>query len=674
MAAVTCRVIAMVTATVLLGVSAAQSQGASYSLRWWSIDGGGSAGSSNSDHLVRGTIGQPDAGAATSADFMATSGFWSAAHRNQLLPGDGVETLALTAIPLQFHRRAAQLVEDVRSTSMAPGWDRAYLADRVRPLYRPDVQGIAYYEFSVITGIDRQPAGFIVLSSGEHDFPIAHWNFIGRSPCNLMELQAAQVRARADRCFKLDVLSYVAESADGEDVAHIGNRPVRVRGFDLHWLDEQVPSISHSVARPATVISDDRQAATITHTFQVTSTGRITPTLTYDAWQSWSHLKSEYASTYALLIESLRRDAAQDWQMENAILEAGEGLSPGSQYGLAVLHSGVQYSISGSGRDLVDLALLDRQSLPPLLEIRVRPKSRVLAEIYLPSMDSGASLSDSNMLGLSAAEEEGSPTFDVSLAYQNGIRETIRFMIAPVDAPAASQSSGLASMAPQSTHGDEWSPWVSYWAGSTSPHAEQPLYDQFLISTCLSGCGATAWAMLFGWGDYQAGIGNPVWIKRWGLYREDGSRGGPDAVAPRNMESGVENITREIKDYVDSFCWLGSKESETATAPWTMGGAYRYLDGRSGASISTAFSIFGIPWDGLRDEAMHAIRVENTPAIIGTGWLDHYPLAYGLAGRWRFRSVWLEVDRWFYINKGWGNTNENGWIPARTWFVGRLYP
>ena len=66
----------------------------------------------------------------------------------------------------------------------------------------------------------------------------------------------------------------------------------------------------------------------------------------------------------------------------------------------------------------------------------------------------------------------------------------------------------------------------------------------------------------------------------------------------------------------------------------------------------------------------------GTPAIIGTGWLNHYPLAYGYAWRSRqrcFIGCWTEYSRWFYVNQGWGGSND-GWVSASTWFAGRIRP
>lgn len=47
-----------------------------FSLHWWTIDGSG--GTSQSDSfVVSGTIGQPDAGRASSNSFVLSGGFWA---------------------------------------------------------------------------------------------------------------------------------------------------------------------------------------------------------------------------------------------------------------------------------------------------------------------------------------------------------------------------------------------------------------------------------------------------------------------------------------------------------------------------------------------------------------------------------------------------------------------
>jgi hypothetical protein len=217
--------------------------------------------------------------------------------------------------------------------------------------------------------------------------------------------------------------------------------------------------------------------------------------------------------------------------------------------------------------------------------------------------------------------------------------------------------------------------WTYYWAAGGG--AAQPAYFQFQHNGCYVGCGPTAWAMLFGWGDRQASTGNAYWAPRTGLYRQNGGRGA-DAVAPLAQDAGVQNMTRELNGQVHTFCAFGSG----ATAPWDMPGAWNYLNGRTGAAGRADWNSFGIKQDWLRDRAIDSIVNRRTPAVIGTGWLSHYPMAFGYA--WQTRVVrhtfafwsWNETvtDRCFYVNQGWGGGGAGDWVDASTWFAGQIFP
>lgn len=212
-----------------------------------------------------------------------------------------------------------------------------------------------------------------------------------------------------------------------------------------------------------------------------------------------------------------------------------------------------------------------------------------------------------------------------------------------------------------------------YWAAGG--HAAQPKYNQFSYKGCQVGCGAVAWGILFAWADRQAGSGNSYWAGRWGIYRQNGGSGA-NALAPLNMDDGVKNMIREIRDHIGTFCISG----QGATWPWSMSSARKYLSGRTGATLSTHYNAAGISTDDLRDIVIRSIRYRKTPAIIGTGWLYHYPVAYGYYWTSRvvrrcFIACWYETiyDRFFYVNQGWGGSG-NGWISASTWFAGEIFP
>jgi len=47
-----------------------------YDLSWWTVDGGGATFSTGGSYALGGTIGQPDAGMLTGADYALAGGFW----------------------------------------------------------------------------------------------------------------------------------------------------------------------------------------------------------------------------------------------------------------------------------------------------------------------------------------------------------------------------------------------------------------------------------------------------------------------------------------------------------------------------------------------------------------------------------------------------------------------
>src|SRR5712691_4338548 len=201
--------------------------------------------------------------------------------------------------------------------------------------------------------------------------------------------------------------------------------------------------------------------------------------------------------------------------------------------------------------------------------------------------------------------------------------------------------------------------WSYYWA--TGGGGAQPAYNQFDYGGCAIGCGPVAWSMLFGWADHQAATGNAYWAPRTGIYRQNGGRGA-DAVAPLTQDGGVQNMIVEIHNDVGTFCASGSG----ATTPWDMPGAWNYLNGRTGAWLRADWDSVGIYEDGLRDRAIDSIANRHTPAVIGTGWLSHYPLAFGYA--WQQRTI-RHCFIWCWDGGGAGE-----WIDASTWFAGQIFP
>ena len=69
-------------------------QAQTYSIDWYSIDGGGGT-STNSQYTLSGTIGQPDAGRMTGGNFTLDGGFWGIIAAVQI-PGGPLLRVVLT--------------------------------------------------------------------------------------------------------------------------------------------------------------------------------------------------------------------------------------------------------------------------------------------------------------------------------------------------------------------------------------------------------------------------------------------------------------------------------------------------------------------------------------------------------------------------------------------------
>ena len=185
-----------------------------------------------------------------------------------------------------------------------------------------------------------------------------------------------------------------------------------------------------------------------------------------------------------------------------------------------------------------------------------------------------------------------------------------------------------------------------------------------------------AWTILFVWADRQAADGNGFWAGRNGLYRQNGGRG-TEAVAPIGQDAGVRNMISELHNDVGTFCAFGSG----APTPWGVPCAYSYVNGRSYTRLDTHWKSLGIHETRLANDAANSIAYRHTPAVIGTGWLSHCPVAWRYACHDRIVRhtfllwSWEETvtDTCFYVNHGWGGSGGE-WIDAGTWFAGEIYP
>jgi len=239
------------------------------------------------------------------------------------------------------------------------------------------------------------------------------------------------------------------------------------------------------------------------------------------------------------------------------------------------------------------------------------------------------------------------------------------------------------------------------WAGNNVADAHKKVrkYAQLgahmapSTSQCASGCAATAWAMLFGFHDYEASTNVPRWTSHKGLYKRDGKATGPDAVAPEWMWDGHHGsffststplvgpaaITWELSQILNDFVLAGcAPNGEKWTAPVEMGKAHVYLERRNiNATLVSDYDGASIMTHEGKTKA-YAVIKNKQPVVIGIGHLSHYPLAVG-RDRSEYRVWERDNKRWsskadrrhFVVSMGWGRPSLQT-VPYDTWMVGSL--
>lgn len=569
-----------------------------------------------------------------------------------------VEGIPIQEIPIELHRRAANLIEAVGGTEIAPEWGAARLADTVYPFHRPDLQEVAYYEFVV------EPSGFIILSTGEHDFPVAHWNSVGPPVSGVLERRAEEADAESARFYKLDTLTYAAENEEGEQVATIGPRLIRIIGLNERWFTTE-PGINRTLAVPSDATPTDDEVTADTE-YTVERSGPEPLPVELEPWPSWQRLKAGYAVTYDVLLESLRQQAEEDWAVYRSLQEFGRGIA--APYTLRLLYPDAQFEVIGEGRDLVRverMASEERRRSPREPTDPLRPTG---PRVTIPRITP-----EQGVLVLEITPERDVETkvpFAIQIFYPNGQREEVKFFLQPTDTRRGHLKGVINAFSLASQRSEASG--IQTEVHKAGREKDQRRYRQF---TDEQGCdmdpGAVAWAMLFGWADHQACMGNSYWYPRWGLFRRDaGTHPQPDIDAPREQTNADDDVVQKVIREINRYTGL----CNGWTVLWWMREARKYFSGRTGTELDTQFThVVFIPEKRLKKLAQRTITKQNTPAVIGTGLGNQYPLA------WKYKesetTIWAGITRYnkeFYVN----HTDErtHGWIPSSTWFCGRICP
>lgn len=597
----------------------------------------------------------------------------------------GKDTVRIGDVAPSMLQRILQHVADhPKSQSNPHGFDIAnfYVGNDAIPFYRPDVntgKTPAYYEFALFSDNKfTKPTGYIIVSAGPHDYPIAHWDSKGVAISRQLLSTIKYDTTQPIKLWKLDTLSYAAEQ-NNNIISQIGNIPTLINGLTLSEFNTYTATTKlHAytwVPTDARVVDDDMTDAeekANPNTSYVKgseihsgpSEAELKQLWSYDTLTAmpWSTYQIRYRSSFAPLINSLTQQASRHWGIEQRLYPAA------NQYSVPVAENDIYYfvvpknnlhtnngSILYSINDLDATIALSLESKP----LSGYPVFKIIAQ---------------------AGKANKRPALVTVYSNEGGtwVYHRIKIQVISEKSPYSSDDTRMT------TRG--WSSWNTFYTQGND--ASQRAYNQFTDGlSCLSGCGPTAWMMLFGWADFLSSYGatgttlppgTQIW-RRAGAFRTGGVHSGSSSgVAPATLDTAVKTTIYNVRNRVNTFCSFGSG----ATAPWDMDGASGYLsEMRTGLGMTVHYNAVGYHEDRLRDYAKAQIINNQRPVIIGTGWLTHYPVAYRY--KWRSRPEewdegWFDgndvfYQREFYVNQGWGGSG-NGWVNAGTWFAGRIYP
>ena len=547
-----------------------------------------------------------------------------------------VTRINISKIPVSFHRRAVNFLNLMARTQLGPILRSVRLGDYVHAFYRPDLSTIAYYEFEI------NPQGYLFLSTGEHDSPVTTWSYYGRRISQRLREIAHEKGKEVAKFYCLGDVTYAAEDEEGQLVAYIGAPLVKPVDFNPAWLEEDCP-FNDALFVPSRHDDLISGGVYVNEIYQIK----------FESWGSWRELKEGFSEVYRPFINEQRLAAHQEWIIARQEEKKPHPIVLGMSTEIPLLYPQVKVEVDSPIADYLDIRLLKKARKKSYLEIT--------PPTIIP---------------------QGGDEFSLRLTYANGQQERLKFKLE--SALPLSPSPKFVSVF--GNPGDSIT--AEYWAGSDQQDAldNQPDYSQVKVgcdnlSACgWSGCGSTAWAILFGWADRQAAFGNPVWRGHWGIYRQDvEDEKSEDAVPPLSMDDGVIKMTKKISKHLDPICVHPKKGAclQGATAPRKMIKAAKYIRPRETKSwiMKTMWACPGKQKgkrvSNVTKKVKEIIKSLKTPVVIGIGhwaWELHYPVAFG----------YIETNgkKQFYINLGYGGKREDyfKFVSAKSWFFGAFYP
>ena len=281
------------------------------------------------------------------------------------------------------------------------------------PLYRPDVKGVAYWEFELV-GLKR-PAprgvknprvgtstGFIVVSAGRHDVPVPHWSLDRNAPSRALDQQFTNPAGASAvaTVYRIDALCYVAEDAARKYLGHLGSFPPLIQ-FSAAALKLGAANAGSLVAAPSSSDKDDEKPGKLV----VTIGGRKPPSVKMQRWGSWAKVKQSYKTAFAPQLAQQKTRAAGRWEIEDLLAKFGQGIHAGTSLVVPLLKPG-KAAIAGDGIKLVRMGTLDRSGAPA---------------VELNALDS---------------ETKGEVHLTLELSYADGTSESLPYFVVPTGTPS----------------------------------------------------------------------------------------------------------------------------------------------------------------------------------------------------------------------------------------------
>jgi hypothetical protein len=310
----------------------------------------------------------------------------------------------ISEVPLKLRRRAANHLESIRGNDMGGGHDQLRLGDKACPVYRPDVDGVAYWEVEV-KGVKDPKArdhngkgsgvGFLMLSTGPHDVPIPHWSLDTEPPS--YGLEGKGKGKNIAKVIKLDSLAYAAEDAKGNYATHIGQFPPKI---EASLTEKGPPRLGEVLAEPEVRTTDDKHPPKL----RFVQNDRSSHGVRASGWKDWHEARKAFPETFKPHLQKLAEHARGHWDTEDLIDTFGEGIHEGQRLTVPLLQPGTA-TISGEGAQFVQMTMHDRQPSAVTLEAKA-----------------------------SGAKNELS--FQLEIKYVDGDTETLNYFIVPRGTPS----------------------------------------------------------------------------------------------------------------------------------------------------------------------------------------------------------------------------------------------